>query len=304
MIEKKLISNGNRQSSIAIFLTILICIVVLVFSSSISVFLFQFQTGERSVSLEKLVLHFGKNGFFLLQLLPFFFTTISLLLCVKFIHKEKPFKLLTSRNKFDFNRFFLSFSVWIMITCIFFCINFIFFPDQIKWNFNSSFWNLLLISIIFVTIQTAFEEVLFRGYLLKHFILGTKSILISVFLSSLLFAMMHINNPEIEKIGYQVLIYFFGTGFFLALISILDKGLELAIGFHAANNLFASVILTNNWQVFQTDALWKDFSKPSTGIEVWINLVLIFPLLIFIYGKFFKWNYGIIIANFTKNKKQ
>ena len=34
-------------------------------------------------------------------------------------------------------------------------------------------------------------------------------------------------------------------------MTLMDDGLELAIGFHAANNLFAALLVTADWTVFK-----------------------------------------------------
>ena len=57
------------------------------------------------------------------------------------------------------------------------------------------------------------------------------------------FGCLHFSNPEVEKIGYSILIYYIGTGFFLGILTIIDKGIELALGFHIANNLINIFII-------------------------------------------------------------
>ncbi|MFN5416797.1 MAG: type II CAAX prenyl endopeptidase Rce1 family protein [Flavobacteriia bacterium] len=292
-----------RSEFIHSLLTLLICALVLILSANIAPIYYSTKTGNTSFTLDELSLFFGKNLFFLSQLIPFALTLLSLVLCFKFIHKESISSLFSARKKFDFKRFSISFLVWFSIMSIFLLLNLYQSDNQIQWNFSSKFWPLLVISLVFVTLQTTFEEVLFRSYLMKKFFHGTKSKLISLLLSSILFGLMHINNPEIDLIGKYILIYFIGTGLFLGLLTIFDNGIELSMGFHAANNIFASIILTNNWQVFQTDALLKDFSPPIVGWDVWINLLIIFPALLFLYAKIYKWNFGVIIAKFTKKIK-
>ena len=43
-------------------------------------------------------------------------------------------------------------------------------------------------------------------------------------------------NPEVEKLGYLILVYYIGSGLFLGIITLMDEGIELALGFHFANN--------------------------------------------------------------------
>ncbi|MCF6287212.1 MAG: hypothetical protein L3K26_18820 [Candidatus Hydrogenedentes bacterium] len=69
----------------------------------------------------------------------------------------------------------------------------------------------------------------------------------------------------------------------------MDGGIELSIGYHAVNNIFAALILTNDWQAFQTDALFIDRSPPAFGLESWLTLLLIQPLILFIFAKKYKW---------------
>lgn len=294
------IEKPDKQGFVKTVLTILLCTLTLILSSNIAPLIYLSQTSKSTLSIEELSLYFGKNTFFTTQLVPFTLTLITLLLCYKFIHKKEIVSLFTQRSRFDLKRFFLSFLVWFAVLTVFLLFKLNQSNSVIKWNFSSSFFTLLLISISLLVLQCVFEEVFFRSFLLKQLFQGTKNKLVAAIISSLLFGFMHYNNPEIKLLGSWVLMYFVGTGLFLALLTIWDKGLELSIGFHTANNLFASLILTNNWQIFQTDALFKDYSQPNSDYSVWINLLLIFPLLIFLYGKIFKWDFGVIIANFTK----
>ena len=67
--------------------------------------------------------------------------------------------------------------------------------------------------------------------------------------TSITFGLMHIANPEVEKLGYSLLIYYIGTGLFLGITTLMDDGLELALGFHTANNLFTALLVTSDWTV-------------------------------------------------------
>jgi membrane protease YdiL (CAAX protease family) len=107
--------------------------------------------------------------------------------------------------------------------------------------------------------------------------------------SGFLFGILHLANPEVQLLGKVVLIYYILTGVFVGILTAMDNGLELGIGFHAANNIFGCLILTNNWQVFQTDAIWKDMTGPSIGWDIWVTLFIVYPLLLVLYSKIYKW---------------
>lgn len=243
----------------------------------------------QNADISTLSLIFGKNKLLFYLLLPFVLFLIALLISVRIIHKRRVMSVITGRKKFDFKRFFFSFFLWgsIMGLSLWASVS---QSDKIKWNYNpDTFWILCLISVVFITLQTIAEEVLFRGYLLQGIVVKTKNVWVAVISTSILFGLMHAANPEIEVLGYGVLFYYILTGFFLGYIAMKDNGLELSMGYHAINNIFASVFLTNDWQAFQTDALFKDYSAPVFGLENILTLVILQPLLLFIFSKVYKW---------------
>ena len=72
----------------------------------------------------------------------------------------------------------------------------------------------------------------------------------------------------------------------------MDDGLELALGFHAANNLFTALLVTADWTAFQTHSIFKDMSDPTEAVlsDVLAPVLIIFPILLFIFAKVYKWN--------------
>ncbi len=146
-----------------------------------------------------------------------------------------------------------------------------------------------LIACLFIPIQSGLEEWLFRGYLLQGFTTLTRSPLLSLLLTSIIFGSLHILNPEIGKLGYGLLAYYIGTGFFFGIISLLDEGIELAIGFHVANNLFTALWVTADWTAFQTESLFKDLSEPQLLPELILFLGIVYPLVLIFLGKKYGW---------------
>ena len=65
--------------------------------------------------------------------------------------------------------------------------------------------------------------------------------------------------------------------------------MELALGFHAANNLIGALLVTSDWSVFQTHSIFKDMSEPSAGADVILPVVIVYPILLFIFSKKYKW---------------
>ena len=69
----------------------------------------------------------------------------------------------------------------------------------------------------------------------------------------------------------------------------MDDGIELSMGYHAVNNIFASLILTNDWQAFHTDAMYIDRSEPIFGMESFLTILVLQPLLIILFSKVYRW---------------
>ncbi|RZK10905.1 MAG: CPBP family intramembrane metalloprotease, partial [Flavobacterium sp.] len=148
---------------------------------------------------------------------------------------------------------------------------------------------LLVIGILMIPIQTSTEEYIFRGYLIQGFANLSRNKWFPLVMTSLIFGLLHIANPEVGKMGYIIMIYYIGTGFFLGIITLMDEGLELALGFHAANNLIGALLITSDWTAFQTHSILKDLSEPSAGFDVILPVVIIFPILLFIFNKKYNW---------------
>ena len=84
-------------------------------------------------------------------------------------------------------------------------------------------------------------------------------------------------------------VYYIGTGFLLGIMTLMDEGMELSLGFHAANNLIGALLVTSDWSVFQTHSILKDVSNPTAGFDVILPVIIVYPLLLFIFSKKYKW---------------
>ena len=100
---------------------------------------------------------------------------------------------------------------------------------------------------------------------------------------------MFVKEELSEKLGYGIMVFYIGTGFFLGILTLMDEGLELALGFHAANNLTAALLVTADWTAFQTDSIYRDVSDPLLGLDVLIPVFIVFPILLFIFAKKYNW---------------
>ena len=228
-----------------------------------------------------------------LMLLSFAVGLVAVFVVVKYIHKQSIKSLTTSRSSIDWSRFWFAFLVWVSTTFCFILLEYYTSPENYSFNFKPiPFLILVLISIIFIPLQTSFEEYLFRGYLMQGLGVLTKNRWVPLIFTSTLFGLMHIANPEIDKLGYLLLVHYVGTGFLLGIMTLMDEGLELALGFHAANNLIGALLLTADWTAFQTHSILKDISEPEmSSAEVFFPIFIIYPILLLVFAKKYKWTH-------------
>ncbi len=232
----------------------------------------------------------GENRFLVESLIPFVIGLFALFFWVKYIHQQSITSLTTSRKKIDWNRVLFSFLIWGMFSIISTLLLFYLNPNDFEINFELiPFLTLLVIAVLLIPIQTSFEEYLFRGYLMQGIGMASKNRWLPLIITSVIFGSMHLSNPEVTKMGNIIMVYYIGTGFFLGIITLMDEGMELALGFHAANNLIGALLITSDWTAFQTHSVLKDISEPTAGFDVIIPVVVIFPILLFIFSKKYHW---------------
>ena len=214
----------------------------------------------------------------------------GLFLWVKYVHKRTIRSLTTSRPKIAWQRIFFSFALWGIFIVAMIFLSYLLTPEMLLWNFNMErFLVLAIIVILMIPIQTSFEEYFFRGYLLQWVGVISKNKWIPLLLSSIVFGLVHLANPEVEKLGNLIMIYYIGTGLFLGVITLMDEGLELALGFHAANNVFTALLVTADWTAFQTDSIFKDVSEPAIGFDVFLPIFILYPIILLIFWKKYHW---------------
>ena len=225
-----------------------------------------------------------------LILLPFAVVIPFIYLVVTRLHQRSFISLITPRNQVDYNKILFSFFLWGTVSALMVIFDYMMSPQDYVWNFKPlTFLILLLISVVMIPLQTSMEELIFRGYLMQGFGVLFKNRLMPLLITSILFGLLHIWNPEIDKLGIHLIWYYIGTGLFLGVITLMDEGLELTLGFHAANNLVTALLVTASWTAFQTESLLIDNSEPFLGMELIITLVVIYPLLAIIFAKKYKW---------------
>ncbi len=229
------------------------------------------------------------NTGLLLMLFPFIIGIITLYLLMKPLHGRRFISLFNGGGNIRWKKFFLSALVWLLLMGIYLFFSIQSDPDNFELNNTSAslIW-LALIAVLLIPFQTAFEELLFRGYLMQGAGVWFRNKWMPFILTSLLFGLMHSFNPEVKEFGFWMMMpQYVIFGLVFGIMTVLDNGIELAMGAHAANNIFLSVFLTQESSALQTAALfeqqevypWADF----------LSLTLLSLVFLALMGMLNKW---------------
>lgn len=229
----------------------------------------------------------------IINLIPFVFLLGLLFLLVYILNNRSILSLTTSRVKIDFKRLFFSFGLIVFISIAGFSFSYFADNSNIIWNFKPlNFFILLFISLLLFPFQIGLEEYLFRGYLMQQIGIAVKNKWFPLLFTSIVFGLFHSANPEVAEMGFGVMVFYIGTGLLLGIMTLMDEGMELALGFHLGNNLMASILLTSDFSALQTDALFKYSGVEDTSntlTEMIVSIVITYPIILLILAKKYQW---------------
>ena len=232
----------------------------------------------------------SNNTALFLLLLVYASGLVGVFFAAKFVHGQSILSLTTSRNKIDYTRILYSFCLITSVILVTFFIDYYLDPNSYELNFNlGKFIVLFIICLTILPLQTSFEEYLCRGYLLQGIGIVTKSRALAFIIPSILFGLLHFANPEIDKLGNIFMIYYLTIGFALGIITLMDEGLELALGWHFANNFSAALLVSADWSVLQTDSIFRYTAEPQISSEIFISS-LFFSIIIYHFSVKYKWS--------------
>ncbi len=250
----------------------------------------------------------SNNFGLVLMIMIFVISMLALMLCVKYIHRMPFGRLITPLRSIDWKKIFFGFGVWMALSIAMELIIYVLHPETYSFSFKpASFFVLLLICLVLLPIQTSFEELFFRGYLMTWFgrLIGNKWIPLAI--TSILFGLVHGMNPEVSKYGFWTMeLYYVSAGLFLGLITIMDDSLELALGVHAATNIFGASILSFEGSVLQTDTLLKASEINPSMMTVMFYIAAIIFIIICTKKYNWKWPQNLTepVSKFTSSRDE
>lgn len=214
---------------------------------------------------------------------------------IRLIHRKSLKSVLTGYEKFRLSRFGFAFLVWTVLQIILIGVSYLLNPQDFQWSFDLQGILLsALIMLVLMPLQTGFEEVFFRGYLVQGLSQVFKNGWLPMLIMALLFALAHMSNPEVKKYGTFIMFsYYAFFGLFLGMLTLLDEGIELAFGIHFANNIISSLLVSSNDSVIKTYSVWKTGSiDPLSELIVWFAMAVI---TFFIFRQRYKWRHYQVI---------
>jgi uncharacterized protein len=229
-----------------------------------------------------------RNIFLVLLLIPSVVGFLTLWLLIRWLHRRPLISVMTGRPRFAWGRAFFAFAVWMIVSGF---SGFLLLPaDSYSLQFNAVlFVPLLVIALVLVPIQTTFEEVLFRGYLMQGIGLIAKNKLVPFIVTTLLFVLLHFSNPEFGSASYTTgFLAYLSLSVLFGLATVLDDGIEIAAGLHAANNLFLVLILSPTDGSFTTYSIFTSSLAALLQFSPWLDIALAAVALV-IFAIAYRW---------------
>jgi membrane protease YdiL (CAAX protease family) len=182
----------------------------------------------------------------------------GLAVTMKWLHRRPLLSLITPAPRIDWRRMRRGALAWFAIAAVLSLIEFLLFRERFYLSFDAvRFAPFLLLVLLLTPLQAATEELVFRGYAMQAFAQLTRSPAMIAILSSVVFTAPHLLNPEVQRHGVLLMAAnYFAIGMLLATIALRDGRLELAIGLHAANNMFLALVVNYEESALMTESIF------------------------------------------------
>lgn len=209
--------------------------------------------------------NFTQSGFtgisvlldFSATMLTFFPFIAATIFSIRVIHARPLRTLITSETNVRWQRILTGAAAWFGVAALISITEALLYPGRYVFSLQPLLLLVYtLLALILIPIQTSAEEFFFRGYLLQWIGLKLKNKWLLAFINGVLFFIPHMVNPEMAVNGILMGLNYFAFGFFACLITLQDNGMELALGLHAANNLFGALFANYTVTALPSPALF------------------------------------------------
>jgi membrane protease YdiL (CAAX protease family) len=249
-----------------------------------------------SLLLDSNALGIDRNYVFLAELGMFVFACLGFIAGIRMFHRKPLLSVLSGYEKFRYRRLFFGFAVWGGLVVLATVLEYLIAPNNFQMKVNVTGLIIsILIAFTLMPIQSGLEEVFFRGYLVQGFSQIFRNGIVPLLITSFLFGFAHMSNPEVKEYGWPIMLFYYCSfGLFMGAITLLDEGLELALGIHMANNIVSGILVTDPHAVIKSYSLLE-----SSNINVISELIMWFIMAAICFSVFwlkYRWkNFSLIL---------
>lgn len=215
----------------------------------------------------------------MVSFVPFFLGTAAV---VRFLHNRPVRTLVTGKARINWRRVGTGAGVWLVLLMATLGIDLVLRPEMYSFQFDAGQWlPYTLLALLFIPIQSGTEELVFRGYLMQAMSVFTRNPILLLLPSSLLFAVLHLANPEVASNFWLLASYYLLFALFTAWISLKDGTIELALGMHIANNMTAIISTFPDSALPAPAPILKTVFEPEIDVILFIVMAVIFYVVVF-----------------------
>lgn len=218
---------------------------------------------------------------------------IGVWLVAMLLHKKTLTQVTTGRTSFDYSRvLFAAFALLCVASVV--LLLFRLMPGvEITFQAQSlrEYLPLVLAVLIFVSIQSGAEEVFFRGYILQGLSLLTRNRLVLALGTAFLFTVPHlVTNSDLKVIEVVILsLVLMPPGILFAVMTLLDGGIELAVGYHAMQNIFNKLVLNLEVGRASSSSLFVADADQAAMLTIYFVHIFGLALALLVLNLRYKW---------------
>lgn len=185
----------------------------------------------------------------------------------------------------SFKQLFIGFGLWLAMLIFSLLIILLWDNHNLEYSFKPPMsLTILLLSIMLTPLQVLAEEMIFRGYLIDLLHSISQKKVFKLLISSLLFALPHLANPEVNGDYTLFFLIYFSMGLVLAYLTITYKSISYATGVHFANNFFAINLVNYPDSPIPSLPLFMDLA-PVEPLPTLIQILIFSSLIVIIIKK-------------------
>jgi uncharacterized protein len=231
------------------------------------------------------------------MLIPFVAALIAFVLLMKPLHGRKPITVINGGSRTRWSHYFISFFVWSLISALYLFVYLKIEPSNFTINNNTiTLLYIAIVALMLIPFQAGMEEMVFRGYLMQGFGLLVRNRWFPLVVTSVFFGLLHGFNPEVREYGFFVMMpQYMVFGLIFGIVTVMDDGIEAALGAHAANNIFLVIMVTHDSSALQTPAYFQ-----QNEVNPWIEfsgLIVSGIIFIVVLRYIFRWGSFSVLAS-------